>query len=147
MVLARSALLVGTATLVLYGWISVGLMHDWLSWNAARWELGRQAVAQGIAPTDIEGGFEWNGWYACADPDHSLVGPARPPLRHQGVSLSLPFTQRWFPAVTGQYALAFTQPTNSFVIASKQYTQWLGASPRVFLFVGQLGAHAHASSN
>jgi len=53
--------------LALYAWISVGLMHDWLAWNAARWELGRQALAQGIATTDIEGGFEWDGWYACAD--------------------------------------------------------------------------------
>ena len=129
--------LAGTAMLALYAWISVGLMHDWLAWNAARWELGRQALAQGIASTDIEGGFEWNGWYACADPDHSRLEPAPHPQPQNGVSLSLPFTQRRFPRVTGQYALAFTQPTNSVLIAAKPYAQWLGPSPRDFLFVGR----------
>src|SRR5205807_9212803 len=38
---------------------SIALMHDWLSWNAARWQLGRRAeTAFHINPLDIEGGFE-----------------------------------------------------------------------------------------
>ena len=72
------------------------------------------------------------------DPDHSQLGPDPYPQLDEGTSLSLPFTRVWFPRVTGRYALAFTQPSNSFVIASKQYTQWLGSNHRDFLFVGHL---------
>ena len=48
------------AALAVYGAVSVGLMHDWLAWNSARWAVGRRALAAGVRPTDIEGGFEWH---------------------------------------------------------------------------------------
>jgi hypothetical protein len=53
--------------LSLLGALSVCLMHDWLSGNAARWDLGRRAAAQGIEPDQIQGGFEWGNRY----PSHS----------------------------------------------------------------------------
>src|SRR5262249_8964483 len=37
------------ALLLAYGAASVALMHDWLTWQGARWELGRWAIHQGIA--------------------------------------------------------------------------------------------------
>lgn len=36
---------------------------EYLAWNDARWRLGRQLVQQGAAPQQIQGGFEWVGWY------------------------------------------------------------------------------------
>lgn len=53
----------GLVALALLGMLSVCLMHDWLSLNAARWSLGRRAIAQGINPAEIQGGFEWDHWY------------------------------------------------------------------------------------
>ncbi|HEY7426861.1 MAG TPA: glycosyltransferase family 39 protein, partial [Gemmataceae bacterium] len=53
----------GLAALAVLGGLSVGLMHDWLSRNAARWELGRRAIVHGIEPGDIQGGFEWDLWH------------------------------------------------------------------------------------
>src|SRR5207248_9485674 len=50
-----------------------GLMHDWLSWNEARWALGQKAVQSGIHPRIIEGGLEWNGW------DAPAIQPELPP--------------------------------------------------------------------
>jgi 4-amino-4-deoxy-L-arabinose transferase-like glycosyltransferase len=34
-----------------------------LAWNDARWKLGRELVAKGASPQQINGGFEWVGWY------------------------------------------------------------------------------------
>jgi hypothetical protein len=58
----------GLAVLLLFGGLSVGLMHDWLSVNAARWQLGRRAAEDGIAPGDVQGGMEWDH---CHPRDHA----------------------------------------------------------------------------
>jgi hypothetical protein len=129
----------GMAAVALYGLVSVGLVHDCLSWNSARWELGRQALAQGIEPIDIEGGFEWNGWFACADPDRPMPMPNFHAQLDDQSTLALPFSRVFFPQVTGRYALAFAQPPNSSVVTSKRYSLWLSPSPRDFLFVRLLG--------
>ena len=43
--------------------------HDYLSWNRARWRALSDLMASGKAkPEDIDGGFEFNGWYLY-DPD------------------------------------------------------------------------------
>ena len=129
----------GMAAVALYGLVSVGLVHDWFSWNSARWELGRQALAQSIEPIDIEGGFEWNGWFACADPDRPMPMPNFHAQLDDQSTLVLPFSRVFFPQVTGRYALAFNQPPNSSVVTSKRYSLWLSPSPRDFLFVRHLG--------
>lgn len=33
---------------------------DYLAWTAAKWEAGRQLVAQGFAPEEVFNGLEWN---------------------------------------------------------------------------------------
>jgi hypothetical protein len=118
------------AALALYGAVSVGLMHDWLAWNAARWALGRRAVAAGVRPADIEGGFEWDGWFA---PD-----PAPPAADDAG--LALPFTRDYFPWVTGRYALAFSVPPGAVAVDAELYTTWLPPARRVFYLARPAGA-------
>jgi len=132
----RTPLRAGMVAVAMSGLLSVGLFHDWLSWNAARWDLGRQALAmQTIKPADIEGGFEWNGWYGCANPDQPLPGPKQNPDLNDASTLALPFTRDFFPNVRGQFALAFTQPSNAVVVASQRYRPWLSSGPRDFLLV------------
>jgi len=36
---------------------------DYLAWNVARWSVGRSLVDAGVPAVEIEGGFEWMGWY------------------------------------------------------------------------------------
>ncbi len=67
----------------LRGWWSIGLLtliilfsatgtFDYLSWNRARWRLADALEKQNISPHQVDGGFEYNGWY--------LTGPdGRPP--------------------------------------------------------------------
>lgn len=113
----------GGLLVALCWFVSVALMHDWLAWNAARWDLGRLAVtSKSIPPNEIEGGFEWDGWYATSDPEHSevLAGP-----RNDGPGLVLAFSRQTFPQVTGRFALAFNPVAGSAVVGTAPYKLWL----------------------
>jgi hypothetical protein len=117
----------GLVVLAVLAIVSVGWMHDWLAWNSARWELGRRAVEEGKHPLDIEGGVEWDAWYA--PPDDSSVGvrASRYPV--------LPFTKEWFPAIRGRYALSFSELPGTRRIDSEPYDVWLPPAHRqVILF-------------
>ena len=100
--------------LILSGVISISLMHDWLAWNSVRWELGREAVASKLIEAgEIEGGFEWNGWYATADFNKPLPRRGTQPSSGDAGSLDLCSSRALFsPDVTGRFALAFTPPEN-----------------------------------
>jgi hypothetical protein len=107
----------GFVVLAVFAAASVGLMHDWLAWNSARWELGRRAVDERkFNPWDIEGGFEWDGWFA---PARAVPGKAR------AAGLTRPFTRDWFSHVTGKYALAFSPVPGSVVLDQEPYVLWL----------------------
>jgi hypothetical protein len=50
----------GCALMLVYGLVTIS---DYLSWNEARWKVGRELIQQGIPAEKINGGFEWIGWY------------------------------------------------------------------------------------
>jgi 4-amino-4-deoxy-L-arabinose transferase-like glycosyltransferase len=54
---------VAIASLVLYATFSIAGTHDYLSWNRARWQALNNLAAERVTPIDIDGGFEFNGWY------------------------------------------------------------------------------------
>jgi hypothetical protein len=124
----RWALPCGVAVLVVVGIVSVALMHDWLSWNSARWQLGLRAVQQqGIDPLSIEGGVEWNGWYTVVS-----AKTGRPPRSRWPV---LPFTREWFPWITGRYCLSFSELKElkeKRLVDSQPYSLWLAPGSRQF---------------
>jgi hypothetical protein len=117
----------GFAALMVSGLLSLGLIHDWLAWNSARWELGRRALANGIKPEEIEGGFEWDGWYS------PTPAQRRFDLPPQG--LVLPLFRPSFPHITGRYALAFKQPPDTIILDRQPYLLWLSPQWREFLLV------------
>jgi hypothetical protein len=50
---------------LLYGLFALGGTHDYLAWSRARWQaLTDLTEKDRISYTDIDGGFEFNGWYA-----------------------------------------------------------------------------------
>ena len=51
------------AMLILAGGFSVGLTHDYLAWNRARWYAINELLDDGVAPADIDGGYEYSGLY------------------------------------------------------------------------------------
>lgn len=127
----------GIAALAASGFIAAAFCHDCLAWNEVRWQLGRDAVVtKGIPPADIEGGFEWNGWYERNDPAWAPV-PRRPIVKGDPASLALPFSRWLFPKVTGRYALAYSPPSNSIIVTSVPYSTWLPPAQKEFYLVRQ----------
>jgi 4-amino-4-deoxy-L-arabinose transferase-like glycosyltransferase len=130
----------GGLVLALGAAVSVALMHDWLSWKAAGWELGQRAVSRGMNPLDMEGGFEWDGWYVAdqqppqraswRDLFLGIVGNAGEPK-----GLTLPTTRVWFPQVTGAFALSFSPLDGAEVVDSNPYRLWLTPGERRFYLV------------
>ena len=61
----------GTARTYAPALAGVALLAAWSVWwereylerRAAFWQAGQALVARGIAPEDVESGYEWNGWY------------------------------------------------------------------------------------
>jgi hypothetical protein len=101
----------------LMGLVSFALLHDLFAWNAARWEVGRRALARGLAPTDIEGGFEWDGWYA---ETAAVQEKPRPPR-----GLTLEVNRRFFDHLTGRYALSYSPLPGTRTLDAEPYRLWL----------------------
>lgn len=54
--------------LLLYGGFTTAITHDYLTWNRTRWQaLNQLTHVQNISPRQIDGGFEFNGWYLYDD--------------------------------------------------------------------------------
>lgn len=67
---------IGKTGLVMLGlWTLFGITatHDYLAWNRARWTAARQ-LEQTFAPGQIDGGFEYNGWYGTGPTSQKLQG-------------------------------------------------------------------------
>ncbi len=98
------------------GWVLLGIMalfsicgtHDYFSWNRARYQGLNDLMAQGVKPSEIDGGFEYNGyhnaglqrnlssqksWWFVRD-DEWIVSLVQP--YGYDVSRAIPF-QRWLP--------------------------------------------------
>jgi hypothetical protein len=105
--------------IVLVAGMSTCLMHDWLAWNVARWEIGREALrVRHIEPRRIEGGLEWDGLHNQVVHGYSW----RPAPR---LVLTDIWKQGWFPTVTGEYAISFSKLPNSAIIESRSFPTWL----------------------
>ncbi len=133
----RAAWAAGGLVLALFALVSVGLMHDWLAWNSARWELGRRAIERGrIVPWEIEGGFEWDGWYA---PERQRFSRRFP---NERAWLTLPFTHRVLGHhVTGRYALSFSEYKGTVTLDAEPYRLWLLPGPRRCCLLGFAAPH------
>lgn len=100
----------GLTMLVVLAVISLGMMHDWLSWNAARWAVGHRALEHGIPAAQIHGGFEFNAWHSLhklpLDPPYADRPYAIVADRPQGWKcLDQEPYQLWFPPRRGAYYL------------------------------------------
>lgn len=118
-------LLGGLAVIAVLVLLSTALMHDWLSWNSARWQLGLRAVQnRRIDPLSIEGGVEWDGWYTVVSGKRLRPQPPRWPV--------LPFTRDWFPWITGRYCLSFSELKGARRLDAEPYSLWLVPGSRQF---------------
>ncbi len=59
---ARDLPLLSIMTLVLYSLFAVSITHDWFSWQRARLAAIDEVRRSGVPPTEVAGGFEYDGW-------------------------------------------------------------------------------------
>jgi hypothetical protein len=121
------------AALALFALASVGLMHDWLAWNTARWNVGRRAIERGIDPWDIEGGFEWNGWYG-----PKPVPKRKPKAKPDGEAIMLRYTAEQFYYVRGRYALSFSVLKRTVPLDAEPFHLWMKRGTRQIFLVKRL---------
>jgi hypothetical protein len=134
----------GYLILVVNAVLSVAMMHDWLAWNEARWDLARRAVARGIDPTDLEGGFEWDGWHSASvfspgQAQKSDTAATNHNQRPPAPGLVIPFNQALFPHVTGRYAISFNPVPGTIARDTQPYTFWLAHGKRQLWLLESVG--------
>ncbi len=77
--------------LLLMGLFALAATHDHLQWNQARWNALNELMEQrGIPPENIDGGFEFNGWFQS--------GPRNPYIKG---------SKSWWFVVDDEYAVSF----------------------------------------
>ena len=91
--------------------------RDYLSWNRTRWKALHALMSQQVRPSQIDGGFEFNGWYLY-DTDYE-PRPGR----------------SWWWVRGDTYRLGFGLMPGYSVVKTYTYRQWL--PPRVGTIVVQ----------
>ena len=114
----------GIVGLGLFAGLALAITHDWLSWNAARWNLGRRVISAGVPLIDLEGGFEWDNWFD-PHPDHT----ASSSVDH---GLMIPFNSFRHLNMTGRYGLSFSPLPGTQVVDRQPYSAWLIQRPQAF---------------
>jgi hypothetical protein len=97
-------------SVILYSTIGT---YNYLHWNRAKWNLANRLVNTGISPKDIEGGYEWNGWYVYAN-NHPNLRP-----NNQNSILYPWYTQALFPYHKPSIYLSFS-PIKDFIIIDQE---------------------------
>ena len=55
--------IITVSLLIGMGIFSIKGMKDCISWNSARWQAGKLLLSRKIPISQIDGGYEWNGWH------------------------------------------------------------------------------------
>jgi hypothetical protein len=112
--LGHGALALALAGVVAIGGFSVAATHDYLAWNRARWQLLRQLTdGEKIPPSQIDGGFEFNGF-----------------LRYG--SNSKP-GKSWWWVEDDRYLLSFGPVPGFTTYRAQDYSRWLGGRGQVLV--------------
>jgi hypothetical protein len=102
------------------GIFTVGATHDYLAWNRTRWQALNNLQQSGISPHEIDGGYEFNGWYLFDPKDmYSITNTPNP---------AKPEQSRWF--VDKDTYMITLGPLAKFEVFD-EYTvdRWLPFSP------------------
>jgi len=121
----------GPAALVLaalLGWLAIAGTHDYLAWNGARYAGLAALAAEGVPPTAIDGGMEYNAWHLAAVlgtwPSDAEVRPGRPPAE-----------KSWWWVVDDRFVASFRPLPRHSVWREMRFRRWLipGTTGRVLI--------------
>lgn len=123
-------------------WVAAGALaafavagtHDHLAYQSATWEMGRRAVASGVAHDDLDAGAAWDGYHlfdgfdpAARDPE-VLAGLSAPLLlsEHDVIAWWVGFYNL---EMTGRYVVS-AEPLVGFEVVDRlEYSSWLQDDP------------------
>ncbi len=101
----RAALIVGIILLLLMGYFSVAGTHDYMAWNRLRWQAADELMQKGdVKPSEIEGGYEFNGWHNYRENDPS---------------------QGWWRDVYDDYVISFGPAYGYEVVRTYTFHRWM----------------------
>jgi hypothetical protein len=105
--LIRLRYLAGILLVLGFAGYAIAGTRDYLAWNRIRWEALADLQRENISPKQIDGGFEFNGWYFYDPKSH---GP-----RHKS---------DWW-VQDDEYILSFGQLAGYKIHREYQYTHWM----------------------
>jgi hypothetical protein len=110
----------GLAALLLI--FSLRAQHDYLAWNRARWAALNDLIAAGIPPEQIDGGYEFNGWY---------TSPRF--IERFGADAFVSSGPKGWWVVDDTYAIGW-RPRPGYVVRERiPYDSWLGSDPEMLV--------------
>jgi hypothetical protein len=121
------------AVLLGFGLLSVITTRDWFTWTGATWKLGRRALEHGYSAQDIEGGTDWDGWYAKQKAVRLTTKTYGRRLEMRGFVIE--YDHFLFPELTGKYALSLATGPETRVLDSEPFRLWLFPEPRQAFFL------------
>ena len=102
--------------------------YNYLSWNRVRWQAGVDLLHQGIPACEIEGGYEWDGWYLYSQsPSDTTLGAEPSPW----------YVRYLFPSDQMNYVISFSPIDHYRVIRTMAVPgvcsniKWLFVSTRI----------------
>ncbi|HNX68631.1 MAG TPA: glycosyltransferase family 39 protein [Candidatus Omnitrophota bacterium] len=105
----RLRMAVALVLLALIGYFSVAATHDFMTRNRTRWDVLRYLmIRQGIPPGEIDGGYEFNGWYTYDSNYHKKTG------------------MNWWWVADDQYRISYNPSVEGYVpLHGVSYKRWL----------------------
>lgn len=108
--------IIACCLLVFMAFISICGTHDYFSWNRARWKaLTALTAGRKVTPEDVDGGFEFNGWYLYS-PDYKS-----------------PRGKNFWWVHRDDYMVAFARQPGYGIAEKYQYSNWLPPAQRKIL--------------
>jgi hypothetical protein len=102
------SLIIAAIIVLIYGSFSFTATHDYISWNRARWEALNYLIEQAHIPQkDIDGGFEFNGWYGYS-----------PTYREQP-------SKSWWWVDNDDYVISFGSISGYTEVRHYSYERWM----------------------
>jgi len=105
--------------LVGVAWFSVAGTHDYLAWNRARYALLDELMTdEGVQPTHIDGGMEFNAWHLAKASGHA-------PTDTEVKIGADPHAKSWWWVVDDEYVVSMRPLPGYELHSSRPYDTWL----------------------
>jgi 4-amino-4-deoxy-L-arabinose transferase-like glycosyltransferase len=103
---------------IVLAWCALAGTHDYMAWNRARFAMLDALESEGVEPTSIDGGMEYNAWRLAARlgtwPTTADVVPGQPSTRRS-----------WWWVVDDRFVVSFRLLPGYKPKAQRTYRRWL----------------------